>query len=431
MSPKHSESSITQERNFKLQKYQVFLLIFISICIQLVYFALFQANPMERDAIPYYDIATHLFSDHGFYLNGVPNVRRPPIYPLFMGIILYFSNHHLEVVRYGQIVLNTITVLGVYVLGSHFISKKQAMGAAYLVLFFPPFTLMSFYFVSEGLATFLLMGVVCTCFLGLKKNKMRFLVCAGLLLALFSLTRPVGLFLMPWLGGLFFFVFPVKRALKQSVAMGLPFLLVVGMWVVRNYHVTHHFIPVTIGADIELWNGSYLPGKGEMEHPLTVEARKKIFEEFGSVPYFDQFKGFRRKALQNIRENPVGYLSLFPRKFLRLYIGSYGFILNSKVSFQEIFREKLFKKSFSALLFKGTMVMLSVVFLILGVMGMLRVFKIEGHGWLWIGVFVYWTLIHLPFSPIQRFSLPLIPLLILFSVVYFGVNRNQEFTYVQ
>ena len=375
-------------------------------------------SPLVADARTYIDIAKNLFENGEFYLNGAPNVRRPPLYPLYLAINFAFVGENIFLIQLSQIIFNICVVLLVYKLAGIFFTRKIAFYAAFSLAIFPPFAMLPYHLLSEGLACLLFISGIVILYRAFQSGSLLLFTLSGAIMGFFALTRPVGLLIfVPIILSLTFVHYP-QIAYKQSLAFILPFICVIGSWTARNYVHTGKIIPITIGADIEFWNGTYVPGHGEMEHPLTVAKKKKLFEEFDpDRPYYEFFSPFRAHAFNNLRQDPFGCLYLIPRKIVRLFIGSYAFIYNMPMSFSALLNGTQFVPwKIALLVFKILMVLVSIVLTFMSFVGMWFVAKRDRRAVFIIAIFIYWVIIHLPFSPIQRFSIPLLPLMVLFSV---------------
>lgn len=388
---------------------RIILIVLASFLVQFYFLCFLQADCIKGDGHHYYQIGRNLLTKKGFYLNDVPNVRRPPFYPLVLAGLFYLFDYNMAAVQFVQVVLNILTCLLIYFLARRLFSERTALLSAVAAAVFPPLAVMSFYVLSEGLAAFLLTAAIFLLYAGLKVKRSFLFILLGIVLALGTLTRPTLLLFPAIVLFLLFVLAGWKQAVRLSLSFVLPFILLVGVWTARNYLITGKLIPVTIGADIELWNGSYLPAKGEMEHPLAYQRRAELNKKFDPQrPYYEWFKPFRYEAWKNVREHPWGYLALLPRKFVRLYVGSYSFNLNIKGSFKDVVKPGQW-------VYKLIMLASSLAILVFSLVGAVGERRKE-VAWPFWGIFAYWTAIHLPFSPIQRFSLPLLPVMLIFAV---------------
>jgi hypothetical protein len=253
-------------------------------------------------------------------------------------------------------------------------------------------------------------------YISIKKSSFWLSAALGVLTAFAALNRPTMLLLPFVFAAVLFLCVEPRRAAAGALAIVVPFCLLVGAWTYRNYVITGEFIPVTIGADIELWNGSYQPAKGDMEHPLAYKRRAELFSSFDqNRPYYEFFSPFRQKAFKNIKEDPLGYVGLLPRKFFKLFVGSYSFNLNIGVPLSDILKPGG-RNTATIMVLLVKLIMIACSFALL-FFTLFSLWLNRANKYIFIpfaAVFAYMTVIHLIFSPIQRFSLPLLPLMSIF-----------------
>ena len=74
------------------------------------------------------------------YVNslGKPTAFRPPVYPLFLGVIYYVFGHNLIIVQLIQTLLGMGICLLVYFIATIVSDRKVASISAYVCCFYPP-----------------------------------------------------------------------------------------------------------------------------------------------------------------------------------------------------------------------------------------------------------------------------------------------------
>ena len=81
--------------------------------------------PLDAGDTPEYDdYALNLLGGFGFSAN----IKRPPVYPLFLTVIYFFFGHNFLAVRVVQAVLDAATCVLVYLLGKKIFAKPLALG---------------------------------------------------------------------------------------------------------------------------------------------------------------------------------------------------------------------------------------------------------------------------------------------------------------
>ncbi len=208
-----------------------------------------------HDSAFYQGIAFHLLKEHCFCLEAyVPTVDRAPLWPfiiaglsLIFGPSDYFARLFLSLVGSGTCVL-------VYLFARDLFSWRIGVLAGVFAAIYPELYIYDGWLYTESLYIFLLFAI---CY-GLyrlqhtpERNWRNWIIC-GVLLGLLSLTRPNGIIVI----GLFIvwsIIMVCQKFLSWRVtARGIlvtTFIafVVIAPWTIRNYLVSHTFIPVAIG----------------------------------------------------------------------------------------------------------------------------------------------------------------------------------------
>ena len=208
-----------------------------------------------HDSAFYQGIAFHLLNEHCFCLEAyVPTVVRAPLWPftiaglsLIFGPSDYFARLFLSLVGSGTCVL-------VYFFARDLFSWRIGVLAGVFAAIYPELYIYDGWLYTESLYTFLLFAI---CY-GLyrlqrtpERNWQNWIVC-GVLLGLLSLTRPNGIiviglfiiwsFIMVWQKFL-----SLRMTIRGVLVSTLIAVVLIAPWTIRNYLVSHTFIPVAIG----------------------------------------------------------------------------------------------------------------------------------------------------------------------------------------
>jgi 4-amino-4-deoxy-L-arabinose transferase-like glycosyltransferase len=254
-----------QKRTVKrLQQYLPAAEIF---CLALVVRIIYNVT-VARGYIPEYDARTYnivslnLINEHCFCLAAhAATVSRAPFWPwLIAGIYILTGKDDVHA-RLFLCFIGAGTCTIVYLWARDIFSKRIGIITGIIAAVYPGLFIWDGWLYSESVYTFLLL-VFAYCLYRLQYTaQLRWAALSGLALAGASLTRPNGLF---YLGLLVVWAILVIRAklLTWRTAVGgvlIVTLLTVGLvapWTVRNYTVSHTFIPVATGSGTVL-AGSY------------------------------------------------------------------------------------------------------------------------------------------------------------------------------
>ncbi|NOX98091.1 MAG: phospholipid carrier-dependent glycosyltransferase [Nitrospirae bacterium] len=382
------------------------LIIFISALIIRILFVLLM--PQEApDTKRYDDIALSLLSRGDFSTaQGDPAISDGPIYPLFLAAIFSIFGHSLTAVRLIQAIIDSFTCLIIYLIALQMNQRKSiAILASAMAAIYPELIASSAFVLTETLFTFLL-SVSTLLLLRAKFKESKVLaVISGIFFGITILCRAVALLIPPFLFLSFLFFSNRKRNLSLITILTIAMLLTIAPWTIRNFLVFDRFLPVSIGLGGNLWIGSYQPWQGDYNYK-DLSDKKEI--EAGLSP-IEADQRLKEEALKNIKENPLGYLRLFPRKFARFWFKIPGG--------KEVLKGKTLSKDFLY-----TIHFLLLFFFALGLWFSLRkrTFAILTP----LLIILYFTLIHVILFAIPRYRIPITPFILIFSAMglYRAIN---------
>lgn len=217
-------------------------------------------------------------------------------------------------IRLIQCALSTLTVLFLYWIGLHFLSRGGALVAAALFAFNPTMVGFTHYLWSETLFMCVMAaGVALLCW-WFSRPRAGVLLAAGWVWGLASLTRAMvlplsGVALIPML------LMPGRTWKRGLLDFAIFFVAVwIGMapWTIRNYAVHQEFIPVdtSSGRAFHLSHNAFLP----LNLDLGIERRaQELLKSKTPVPAWERLSGATdaetaqlnvQRALQFAREHP-------------------------------------------------------------------------------------------------------------------------------
>ncbi len=322
------------------------------------------------DSCEYVNIAQHL--PYSFSLAGSPTAFRAPFYPFF--VFVFF---HPLALGFAQIILSLITCWLVYLIGRKF-SPRVAIASALLFALAPMTSQTSVQVLTETLFTFL---VVVGIYFWTDRP-----VLSGLAFGLGILTRPL---LLPFSIVLLLLGFKQRRL----VVVALISLLVVLPWTIRNAIVFKEFIPVSTGGmGLNLYVGTidlkYGTGENVWNQIVNSEYRTDYYSR-------DKERALRRKALDVIVAHPLEWLRIRIRQYPRLFMDGQVLLPGGRV------------RQFAFLLGNLVLLILAVV---------------SWRKELYLITFpLFLALIHIPLWTENRYSLPMMPMVIVLAVL--GARR--------
>jgi 4-amino-4-deoxy-L-arabinose transferase-like glycosyltransferase len=296
------------------------LLIAAAVLSHVVVYLMVEQHPQSRilyDSREYLSAGSNLLSQGVLYsgkLDGAVDpalfTKRPPAYPLLVGLILQLGGGIGGIVLLQVILTLSEAILLYWIAGLLDLRGAYRLATATVFLFYPAQIIYSQVVMAEILVQFLLFLSFVFLITGIKKNSLSLLGLVNLTLGLAALTKPVMVYF--WIPNLLYHVWLAYR-LRSVKLVGWAFipLLIVSGWSYRNYLVTgyFHFSSVkTINMKFNL-DGSSNP----QALPLTEHSR---IEDFGSWS--------REVERDFIRDR----ISNWPATVYRQFLGNLAFLLD-------------------------------------------------------------------------------------------------------
>ena len=279
-----------------------------------------------HDSLFYQTIGLHLLKEHCFCLHpSISTVYRAPLWPFIIaGISVifgpsdYFARLFLCLVGSGTCVL-------IYLFARDLFGRRIGVLAGVIAAIYPELYIYDGWLYTESLYIFLLFAIS----YGLYRlqrtpqGKRGIWIVCGILLGLLSLTRPNGIevivlfiawaIIMAWQK-----LLARPAAAKGALATVLIALAIIAPWTVRNYLVSHTFIPVATGDGTVLlgaYNDEMLttPGYiGEWIDPL--KSRPDIAKPFPLYTCTPPCEVAREAAYEDAALQWIGsHISIMPQ----------------------------------------------------------------------------------------------------------------------
>jgi 4-amino-4-deoxy-L-arabinose transferase-like glycosyltransferase len=365
------------------------------------------------------EIAINLLKGHGFvfHLEDPPILWRPPLYIfLLAGIYLIFGFHYMPVVLI-QSVLQALTVVIVFFIGNQMFGKRTGLFAALILTLYPLFLYNSARVMTESLFTFLLALIVWTLLVLLRTYSWQSFLLLGLLLGLGMLCKASMQFFPFFFSIVFLFSrggLSMSKILKRFLLLFLPIGLLVLPWTLRNYFVSGgELILIDTSGGYTFWVGNHLPTNGFDDDSLPdderLKIRKSLAEALGIEPDTKTLaKVFRiawgsgrnsrilfRKGIENILTQPVDSAFLWVKKFFRFWFNFTGE---------------------DGRIIQDVIIILQLLILLPALMGLYFCIRNRLNILPIMLVIGYFILLHTLATANVRYSIPIIPYIILLAV---------------
>lgn len=316
------------------------LLMFGAILLRGLFFT--TAPPMlNPDSAGYYVPARNLVYGDGFDLG----LRRTPTYPLFLASVISFVGEDLQaIVTVQHFVFGPLLVALTYLLGRLAASRLVAILAAALVAVSGPLLLYEHYVMTEIPFGLLLLALLSTTILAVKRASLRWAAASGVLLGLLVLCRPSGQILAPLLA-LTLLLTPVswRRRATSIWLLAVCALIVILPWMAYNAQTQGVFAIAGSGRFLLARTLKMDPGGFTFEKPAGLvederraAARLIIQEEAARKKPGSVAQRFRDElgltdaeayplmqsfAIEAIRNRPVYFVTSTLEAFAEIMIG--------------------------------------------------------------------------------------------------------------
>src|SRR6266581_3206579 len=219
-----------------------------------------------HDSLGYQIIAFNILDKHCFCLSPnnttVSTVTTPPIWPLVIsGISLIAGRANINY-RLFLSCADAGTCVLIYLFARDLFNKRLGLVAGLIACVYPPLYIYTGWMYREALFTFFLTAV-CYCVFRIQRNEgksRRLWILCGVLVALLALNRPNGILVagvvILWAAFLVWRKRLPKRVLLNVALAILVTCALIAPWTIRNYLVSHSFVPLSIN-DGQVLVGAY------------------------------------------------------------------------------------------------------------------------------------------------------------------------------
>lgn len=280
---------------------------------------------MGSDSAEYAQLARNIVDHYVFSIDTKepyrPDTFRTVGYPIFVTFFLALGLP-LTLFPLIQIGIVFLTAFGIYLIGKRLIHEKVGYIAGILYLIDPVTIINTFTIVTDTLYVFLLVYSIYFFFFS-ENRKWWVLPIAGIFLGASTLVRPISMFLLIVLIGIYIIREHRNKFFKPVLLCIVSYYIIVMPWVVRNkditgvygistvksYNLYHYYIP------------EYLAYRDKID---PVQAREIVNGGIGSfdersltnAPYM------QRRALEYVRAEPIRYGIFHSIKTLPFFLSS-------------------------------------------------------------------------------------------------------------
>ncbi len=354
----------------------------------------------------YDDIARNIVAGHGYVITpgDSPNLFRYPGYTYFLAFLIAVFNDSYWAVVLVQLTLDVATIGLVYLLAREVFDRHVALLSAIIMALYPFSALYIIRYTTEPLFTFLLAASMLFLTYGLKYDKRRFFLWAGVMFGAAIWCRPSLFYFLVILPLIVFFISESKKRLMLSGSAVLTSMVAITLlvpWGVRNLEVTGEFNLLGTAGGYSLWIGNFLPFDGRdrdelpakekaefRAHERRIAAGEDLFSLSGEKRFLDA-------TTQSWLAEPVASAWLIIRKAFRFWFSIY----------QPQNR-----------IYAPVLVTTQALLLLGAIFGIIRGLRNQRGQWHLVALLLYLNMLHALVISTFRYSLPIMPYVIMFIV---------------
>jgi 4-amino-4-deoxy-L-arabinose transferase-like glycosyltransferase len=425
------------EKLFSSNYTKILLILILSLTTSLIFtFTIYPALekpldiPLDIDKHGLMGKGLYEFGTFSYYPDSDPSIARGPVYPALIALCLFLSNNSYPVsIQIAQCILFAGTSLLVYSIGFSLWGNIQGFIAGIICSIHPYLIWFTSRIYVEVFGTFLFtLLVALLIYFSLKPSFFKALL-VGCLISVATLTKTTFLpfiFIIP----LFLVVSRTiiesqKKRIFYSLAIFISSLLMLFPWTLRNWNLTHHFIPVQVlfGYNLQIGDGFF--EIYDNSHLSWKERLKKAWiESYKNNVLPIEEKIIKTKPRAHLSEREWDLEEIAREKSFHHYLENPLFLVK-KVLYNSIgfwFAAPTLNRSI-------LLVILQTPLLILFLCKTVTIFtnhifsSIQG-----LHIILVWSyyFFHLPVLPGGRFSVVLIPTMIAYSISLLAFAISQK-----
>lgn len=297
------------------------LIVVLGLVIRIL-FALYLENKLYWDDEFDYDRLAAQIIESKIYTNegGAPTAFRAPGYPLFLALNYAIFGRHFFAVRMVQALVDCLTLILIFIIARQIFNQKVANISALLYVIYPLFIYTASTFFPTTLSI-LLLALFIYLLVSLRQNRsIGKLMFIGLIAGLSVLTVPTFLaFILLALGWLYFDLKKVDPRRLLSIGIIVFFMILTLLpWLMRNCRVYQKPFLIAANSGYNFWMGNNpwatMTTGNSIRFPDYLA--KKLSQAKTEA---EQEKIFYEDAFQYVKKNPGKFIFLTFKKAVNLW----------------------------------------------------------------------------------------------------------------
>ncbi len=267
------------------------------------------------DSLQYLQLAESLRLQGRFAGTEYAEEVRTPGYPLFLAGVQSIFGEGIGAVVLIQLLFTVLIAWLLYRCGKLFDSERIGLAAAWLYALNPNALFWSLTVLTETLFSLLLLLSFYTLSLAYQRSQGYWLLLSGLLLGMATLTRPIGLYLIPIWGVFALLLLRSKMGFRRAARYAVAFLgaamLLVLYWQTHNY-LLHSKFSLSTTTEVTISRFIAADTLADALHIDRDEARLIILNAADPMAY----------SYQVMRQYPASFLRVTMRGIARTALGT-------------------------------------------------------------------------------------------------------------
>ena len=240
------------------------------------------------------------------YLDGTLSAYRPPLYPMFLGIVYVFAGElNYRAVYLVQSVLSLVTIISIYTIARRLFNPRAGLIAASIAAIYPPFVLFDITTMTESVSL-VLTTLALALLLKVRSNITR-VILVSCCIALGSLCKPAIIFFVP---GILVALLLQKATLRDKLTTVSLLLFVLALllfpWTLRNFLAFNELIPLADNGPVNFYLANNPNATGDCISPSETPLGS------GNLPAMIYY----REGFRFMLSHPTQYLRLVFKKLL-------------------------------------------------------------------------------------------------------------------
>lgn len=257
-------------------------------------------------------------------------LTHPPGYPIVMAVIYKISGNSDRALRLFQIACEALTAVLVFLIAARVVPRGAALIAALLTAVAPQLAFRSLVILPESLSALPVVAAILFITKAVEGRTVRNLILAGALVGISCWLRANSLLLPLFLCAALLLLFPRNQWRRNALALIGGAAIVIAPITIRNVLVFRSFVPVALGAGLNLTEGI---GDYDVEQRFGLsptddgtcaqEAQWANRPDYAAKLYhpdgIERERGRTARALSVIRSEPAWFAGTMLRRMVTMF----------------------------------------------------------------------------------------------------------------